>query len=104
MKVTSESNFLKVVEENEAYTIQYGSLRKGSNTNVEIFITGASHLSASKTCQCTQPTIEILPDSIKLTIKYDSNKVGTINQQVKEKVQVGEEQKTIIFNLKGQII
>ncbi len=104
MKVTSNSAYLQANEENSVYTINCGTLRKGANTNVEILITDVTHISASKTCQCTQPIIEIMQNGVKLTIKYDNNKVGTINQQVKETVKDGAESKTIIFNLRGQII
>lgn len=104
MKITSESNRLQTVKENQTYTIQYGALRKGADTKVEIFLEGAAHLSYTKSCQCTAPNIEVLENGIKLTISYDNKKVGTINQYVEETVRVEGEQKKIRFNLKGQII
>lgn len=104
MNITSTSNKLQAVKENQTYNINYGVLRKGSDMKVEIFLEGVSHLTYTKSCQCTTPNIEILENGVKLTINYDKNKIGTINQYVEEIVREGQEQKKIRFNLKGQIV
>lgn len=105
MKITSKSPRLQVIEENQGYNINYGSIKKGSDTKVEILIEDIDHLSVSKSCGCTAPTVEILNNGIILKIVYDNKKVGTINQWVKERVKLKSgEQKIIQFNLKGQIV
>ena len=50
------------------------------------------------------PSIEVIDKGLILTITYDSNKVGTINQNIKERVVLEDgTQKLIVFNLKGSI-
>ena len=104
MKIESKSNRLQTVKENQTYNINYGALRKGADTKVEIFIEEVAHLSYVKSCQCTAPIIEVLENGIKVTITYDNKKVGTINQYIEETVLSKGEKKKIRFNLKGQIV
>lgn len=104
IKITSNSSYLKEVEQGKSYLIQYGTLRKGQDTIVDIFITGADHLSHQKSCGCTTPSVEIQDGGFKLTIKYDNAKIGSINQFVKERVSINGEVKEIRFDLRGQIV
>lgn len=105
MKITSTSPNFKQIEENQAYEINYGAIKKGSNTKVEILFEDVEYLSHSKSCGCTNPEITLLNNGFTLTIKYDSLKVGTINQQVKVNTMDKEKKTTkIIFNLKGQVL
>lgn len=104
MEIKSAFNLTEVVKDS-IYEINYGTLKKGSNTLVSILITGVEHVSVSKSCGCTAPTVEILTDGLRLDIQYDSNKMGVINQQVVERVMDKEKnQKTITFKLKGAIV
>jgi len=105
MVITSNSQRLTEIVKNQVYDLRYGVIKKGANTKVEINISDVEHLTVKKSCGCTAPSIEITPTGIKLTIVYDSNKVGTINQNVTETVLLQDgTQQAIIFNLKGQIV
>lgn len=99
------TNQLKEVVKNQEYLIDYGTIEQGSDTTVVIDILDVDHLSISKSCGCTQPTVEIRPEGIQIKVSYDNNKLGTINQRVTERCteKSSGEQKTIIFNLKGNI-
>jgi|688.fasta_scaffold333631_2 hypothetical protein len=104
MKIESNKTILEKINDLN-YNINYGPLKKGSDTEIIIKVEGVSHVSITKTCQCTMPIITLLPEGgFSITIKYDPNKVGTINQSVFERV-VDEknEQSVITFNLKGLI-
>ena len=104
MEITSNSPFLQEIEKNQAYNINYGTLKKGANTRVDITIKNVSHLTVNKSCGCTMPSVEVIDNGLILTITYDSNKVGTINQNVKERAVLEDgTQKLIVFNLKGSI-
>lgn len=104
MKIESNNPILEKVND-LTYNINYGVLKKGSDTEVILKFEGVSHVSVTKTCQCTMPTIIILPEGgFNIIIKYDSNKIGTINQSVFERViNEKKEQSVITFNLKGII-
>ena len=105
MQITSKKNLQEIVKES-VYDMHFGTLKKGSDTEFIINFKGANHLSVSKSCGCTMPTIELLPEGgFNLKVVYDKNKVGVINQYILEKV-VNTENKevTITFNLKGTII
>ena len=104
MKIESNKPILEKINDLN-YNINYGSLKKGSDTDVIIKFEGVSHVSITKTCQCTMPTITLLPEGgFNIIIKYDPNKIGTINQSVYERV-INEknEQSVITFSLKGLI-
>lgn len=101
MKITLESNIIKVKEENKAYDVNYGNLKKGSNTKVDVLFEDVEYITHKKSCGCTSPTITILDKGFNLSIQYDSNKVGTINQYLE--ITTTENQK-VRFNLKGQIV
>ena len=105
MKIESKSNLVENLK-NQDYTINLGSSLRGSRVEAEVLFSDVSHLSVSKTCGCTMPRIELLPEGgFKMYIHYDSQKVGTISQKVYERV-IDENAKEhlITFNLKGQII
>jgi hypothetical protein len=104
MKITG-SQQLKEVIKNQEYNIDYGTIKHGSNTLVNIKLEGVQHVSVSKTCGCTTPTVEIQPDAVMIAVSYDNKKLGTINQRVTERCTDSTgTQKTINFNLKGNII
>lgn len=105
MKIESQFNLVEKVKD-ENYDINYGVIKKGSDTKVVIKFSDVSHLSVSKTCGCTMPTIELLPEGgFNMFIEYDNKKVGVISQAVYEKViNDKNEEKLITFNLKGTII
>jgi hypothetical protein len=104
MEIKSAFNLKEIVKDS-IYEIDYGTLKSKSNTLVSIIITGVEHVSVSKSCGCTAPTVEILPDGLILNIQYDSNKMGVINQQVVERVMdKDKKQSTITFKLKGAIV
>lgn len=103
MKITSTSNRLVEDRPNQIYTIEYGSIKTGTDTRLEILFEDATYLKYGKSCQCTAPSVEILDNGFKLIIHYDNKKMGTINQYVDAFVKDGEEQKKVRFNLKGQI-
>jgi hypothetical protein len=104
MKIESNKPILEKVNDFN-YNINYGALQKGSDTEVIINFKEVSHVSVTKTCQCTMPIITLLPEGgFNITISYDSNKVGNINQSVFERVVNDKnEQILITFNLKGLI-
>jgi hypothetical protein len=104
MKITG-SQQLKEVIKNQEYDIDYGTIKYGSNTLVNIKLEGVQHVSVSKTCGCTTPTVEIQPDAVMIAVSYDNKKLGTINQRVTERCTDSTgTQKIINFNLKGNII
>jgi hypothetical protein len=105
MQITSKKNLLEVVK-NEVYDINFGTIKKGSDTEVIINFKDVNHINVSKSCGCTMPTIELLPEGgFNLKIVYDNKKVGVINQFVIEKVVNTENQQlSITFNLKGTIL
>jgi hypothetical protein len=105
MKITSNKQILEKVNE-LTYNINYGTLKAGSDTNINITFADVSHISVTKTCQCTMPTIELLPQGgFDMKISYDPKKIGVINQSVFEKVVNNQnEQVVITLNLKGIIV
>jgi hypothetical protein len=105
MKISSNKQILEKVNDLH-YNINYGSLEKGSKTEIIINFQEVSHVSVTKTCQCAMPIVTLLPDGgFNLLISYDSNKVGNINQSVYERVVNDKNEQTIItFNLKGLIL
>jgi hypothetical protein len=105
MQITSKKNLQEVVK-NEVYDINFGTIKKGSDTEVIINFQDVNHVSVSKSCGCTMPTIELLPEGgFNLKIIYDNNKIGVINQFVIEKVvNTEKKQLSITFNLKGTIL
>lgn len=104
MKITSNKQILEKVSD-LVYNINFGVLKAGSDTNIKITFEDVSHISVTKTCQCTMPTIELLPQGgFDMLIGYDPMKIGTINQSVFERVVNNQnEQIVITFNLKGII-
>lgn len=105
MKIESEFNLRKNVE-NENYDIDYGTIKKGSDTKVVIQFRDVNHLSVTKSCGCTMPTVELSPEGgFDLTIEYDNQKIGVISQVVLERIVNNKnEQQLITFNLKGKIV
>lgn len=95
---------LKEVVKNQEYNIEYGTLKRGDGTQINVKITDVEHLSISKTCGCTSPSVEIKAEEVNISISYDNQKIGTINQRVTERcTDKSGAQRTIIFNLKGNI-
>jgi hypothetical protein len=105
MKIESQFKLVQNVE-NEDYDINFGTIKKGTDTKVVIKFSDVNHLSVTKSCGCTMPTIELLPEGgFTLTIEYDNQKVGVISQVVLERVGTNKnEQKVITFHLKGTIV
>lgn len=105
MQITSKKNLLEVVK-NEVYNINFGTIKKGSDTEFIINFQDVNHISVSKSCGCTMPVVELLPGGgFNLKITYDNNKIGVINQFVIEKViNTENKQLSITFNLKGTIL
>lgn len=95
---------LKEVVKNQEYNIDYGTLRRGDGTQINVKITDVKHLSISKTCGCTSPIVEIGVNEVNISIRYDNQKIGSINQRVTEIcLDKSGLQRIIIFNLKGNI-
>lgn len=105
MKITSNKKILEKVND-LTYNINYGKMSPGDDTEIVINFKEVSHVSVTKTCQCTMPTIVLLPNGgFDIKISYDSKKIGVINQSVHEKViNDKKEQVVVTFNLKGLII
>lgn len=104
MKITGSPQ-LKEVVKNQEYNIEYGTIKYGDNTLVNIKLEGVEHVSVSKTCGCTTPTVEIQPNGVTIAVSYDNKKLGTINQRVTERCTDSTgTQKIVVFNLKGNII
>ena len=105
MKIESQFKLIQNVE-NENYDINFGTIKKGSNTKVEIKFSDVNHLNVTKSCGCTMPEVVLLPEGgFSLFITYDNQKIGVISQFVLERVlNSNNEQKLITFNLKGTII
>ena len=104
MKIESSFKLVENVK-NENYDINYGTIKKGSNTKVSIKFEDVNHFSVAKSCGCTMPIVELLPEGgFNLYIEYDNQKEGVISQAVWERVVDNENnQKLITFNLKGKI-
>lgn len=106
MKISTETQFIfREKEANKTYEIDFGTLKKGTDTAVRILFEDVHHLDVKKSCGCTAPSIEILSDSsFNLIIQYDKNKTGTINQWVKEKVLTStKDEIEVKIELKGKI-
>lgn len=105
MVIELKSPIITEKTENQNYDINYGVLKKGANTEVNVNFSGCNFLSFRKSCQCSQPEVTLLNDGFELTIKYDSKKIGTISQYIEITVEEeNKEQKKVRFNLKGQIV
>lgn len=104
MQITSDKNILEKINDFN-YNINYGTLVSGSETDLVINFKGVEHISVTKTCQCTMPTIVILPEGgFNMKVSYNSKKVGVINQSIYERVlNDKKEQVLVTFNLKGLI-
>jgi len=105
MKIESKFNLVQNVE-NESYDINFGTIKKGADTKVVIKFSDVNHLSVTKSCGCTMPTIALLPEGgFNLIIEYDNQKIGVISQVVLERVVDNKnEQKVVTFHLKGTIV
>lgn len=105
MKITSNFN-LKENVENQDYEINYGTIKKGSDTKVIVTFSDVSHIVVTKSCGCTMPKIELLPEGgFNLIIEYDNQKVGVISQAVWESTLNNRgEQVVTTFHLKGTIV
>jgi hypothetical protein len=104
MQITSNKSILEKVND-FTYDINYGTLASGSDTDLIINFKGVEHVSVTKTCQCTMPTIVLLPNGgFDIKVSYDSKKIGVINQSIYERVlNDKKEQILVTFNLKGLI-
>lgn len=104
MNITLKSQFnLQEIVKDKVYNLNYGNLKKGSDTNAIINIAGVTFLSFKKSCGCTNPSIVLnLDNSFDVNIAYNNTKIGVINQWVKIKIQ--EQEDEIVFNLKGTIL
>lgn len=89
-----------IITEKREYLIDYGAIKRGSDTRVNLDFYGAEYLGYSKSCSCTEPTVTKYDGYFTVTISYDSNKTGTINQYVLIKTSSGD----VRIDLKGQII
>ena len=96
---------LEEIVKNEGYNLNLGVIQKGTNINETIKLQGLGlvHMSISKSCGCTMPTVTTASDGITINITYDNNKVGIINQWVKERYIENGVQKMLTINLKGEI-
>ena len=105
MKIESDFNLVQNVE-NENYDIDYGEIKKGSDTKVLIKFSDANHISVSKSCGCTMPIINLTQEDVfYLIIEYDNQKIGSISQVVWETILNDKnEEKIITLNLKGNIV
>ena len=105
MKIESEFK-LKQNLENIDYDIDFGTINRGADTKVIIKFTDVSHISLRKSCGCTMPKIELLPEGgFNLIVEYDNQRLGVISQAVWETViDEHKEQRLITFNLKGKIV
>lgn len=100
MVIKTESPIVTEITKNHLYEINYKVLRKGSETKVDIIFEDCNYLTHRVSCGCTKPSIEILPKGFKATIKYDSNKMGSINQFAEITTDKGKTR----INLKGTIV
>ena len=71
MKITGSPQ-LKEVVKNQEYNIEYGTIKYGDNTLVNIKLEDVEHVSVSKTCGCTTPTVEIQPNGVTIAVSYTS--------------------------------
>lgn len=104
MEITSNKNILEKVND-FTYNINYGTIAYGSSTDLIINFKDVEHVSMTKSCQCTMPTIVLLPEGgFNMVVSYDSKKIGVINQSIYERMLNKEgEQVLVTFNLKGLI-
>jgi hypothetical protein len=104
MRVLGSSRLVEVSKDTE-FDINFGEIKKGSDISEKIILEGddLAHLAISKSCGCTMPSVQILVNGVEITIAYDSNKVGVINQWVNERYLEDGVQKNIKINLKGVI-
>jgi len=105
MEIVKNEKFEELLE-NEAYDLNLGTLKVGANIEETLKLVGENltHISITKSCGCTMPKVIIASDGITINISYDSNKIGIINQWVKERYLDNGTQKEIRINLKGEIV
>jgi hypothetical protein len=104
MRVLGSSRLVEIHKDIE-FDINFGEVKKGSDISEKIILEGddLAHLAISKSCGCTMPSVQILVNGVEITIAYDSNKVGVINQWVNERYLEDGVQKNIKINLKGEV-
>jgi len=89
-----------ITEKNGEYTVNYGVIKRGSDTRVDFDFYDTHYLSYSKSCSCTEPTITNKDGYFTVTVSYDSSKTGNINQFVTIKTTTAD----VKINVQGQII
>lgn len=105
MEITSKFNLVENIK-NTDYDINFGTLKKGSNTKVVVNFKDVNHVVVTKSCGCTMPKIELLPEGgFNLIIEYDNQKIGVISQAVWETTLNNKGEQTVTtFHLKGKIV
>ncbi len=98
--VKSESPYFKEGNNKNKYVIEYGTLKKGANSQVRVDFEGINFMTFNKSCSCTNPEISPKENGFTALISYNTNKIGTINQWVKFNTSLGE----IKIDLKGQVV
>ena len=97
MEIKTES---PIVTEKRFYEVNYGVMKRGTDTRVDFDFYDTHFLNYTKSCSCTEPTITNKEGYFTVTVSYDSNKIGTINQYVMINTTDG----SVKIDVKGQVI
>lgn len=100
MEIKIESPIVKIIKKNEHYELDYKQIKRGTNTQIDFDFYDTHFLNYTKSCSCTEPTITYKEGYFTVTVGYDSNKIGTINQFVIINTTDGG----VKIDVKGQVI
>lgn len=91
-----------VVQGKVEYTLDYGNLKKGQNTQLELLIPNAIHDFTKVGCpSCTKAKSTQIGNDISLEISYDSKIIGGIQKTV---IVTLKNKTNIIFKLRGNVV
>ena len=109
MKITNKSIEVGPIEElNENhYLFNYSKVYQGTNMDVVIEIEdeNITDLSANSSCGCTEPVVSLEDENtIKLTIKYNSDLLGEFYKRVTVFYKSGKGNKSLQIDIEGNVI
>jgi hypothetical protein len=94
-------------EEGGNYIFDYGLLKKGDNTDININISDGyniSNIQVTSSCGCTVPKILIADKkNFNLEISYNSNLLGHFYKKITAKFKSENQLKSVIINIKGVV-
>lgn len=84
---------------------EYKQLKKNANSEVIAEIEGLENIEVSSTCGCSTPKVISSDGKHKVSIVYDSSRVGQFHKVLNGFTVInGRKQKTIEFRIKGEVL